>query len=107
MGGKTAVNLRNTGKKSYTYNPYYEACQMVLARSFDIIYPPRVYRCQSLKALELETKRLSNAVTIAPGETEELTWRFDEPGEVLYGCHESDHLLRRPGGHDRRAVGIF
>lgn len=32
-----------------------------------------------------------NAVTVAPGETNELTWRFDEAGEVLYGCHEPGH----------------
>ena len=34
---------------------------------------------------------MGNAVTVAPGETEELTWRFEESGEVLYGCHVSGH----------------
>lgn len=34
---------------------------------------------------------MGNAVTVPPGETEELTWRFDESGEVLYGCHVDGH----------------
>jgi uncharacterized cupredoxin-like copper-binding protein len=34
---------------------------------------------------------LGNAVSVAPGETQELTWRFDEEGEVLFGCHEPGH----------------
>ncbi len=32
-----------------------------------------------------------NAVTIAPGETQELTWTFPVEGEVLYGCHVAGH----------------
>ena len=32
-----------------------------------------------------------NAVEVEPGQTARLTWRFSEPGEVLYGCHESGH----------------
>ena len=34
---------------------------------------------------------MENAVTVAPGETEELTWRFEDAGEVLYGCHVDGH----------------
>ena len=32
-----------------------------------------------------------NAVTVAPGATEELTWTFPDSGEVLYGCHVTGH----------------
>lgn len=32
-----------------------------------------------------------NAVTVAPGETQELTWTFTVEGEVLYGCHVAGH----------------
>ena len=32
-----------------------------------------------------------NAVTVAPGATEELTWTFPETGQVLYGCHVAGH----------------
>lgn len=32
-----------------------------------------------------------NAVTVAPGATEELTWTFPDEGEVLYGCHVRGH----------------
>lgn len=32
-----------------------------------------------------------NAVTVAPGATEELTWTFPSEGEVLYGCHVAGH----------------
>jgi uncharacterized cupredoxin-like copper-binding protein len=32
-----------------------------------------------------------NTLTIGPGETGELTWRFTDAGKVLYGCHEPGH----------------
>lgn len=32
-----------------------------------------------------------NTVTIAAGETKELTWAFTEPGTVLIGCHQPGH----------------
>lgn len=32
-----------------------------------------------------------NAVTVAPGETKELTWRFSESGSLEFGCHEPGH----------------
>lgn len=31
------------------------------------------------------------AIEIGSGEAREITWRFGEPGEVLFGCHEADH----------------
>jgi uncharacterized cupredoxin-like copper-binding protein len=37
-------------------------------------------------------------VELAPGETKEVTVTFEEPGEVLYGCHE-------PGHYDGGMVG--
>lgn len=43
---------------------------------------------------------MENAVTVAPGETGELTWRFTESGTVLYGCHE-------PGHYDGGMVGTI
>lgn len=32
-----------------------------------------------------------NAVSVQPGGTKELTWRFTTPGELEYGCHEPGH----------------
>ena len=32
-----------------------------------------------------------DAVTVDPGETGDLTRRFDEPAEVMIGCHEPGH----------------
>lgn len=32
-----------------------------------------------------------NAVMAAPGEKASVTWRFTEPGRVLYGCHVDGH----------------
>jgi uncharacterized cupredoxin-like copper-binding protein len=40
---------------------------------------------------DADMMEMGNAVTVAPGETKELTWRFDNAGEVLYGCHEPGH----------------
>lgn len=34
---------------------------------------------------------MDNAVTVSPGETEQLTWKFTNAGSVLYGCHEPGH----------------
>lgn len=33
----------------------------------------------------------SNAISVAPGATQEITWTFTEAGKVLYGCHEPGH----------------
>lgn len=41
-----------------------------------------------------------NAMTIDPGETGSMTWRFIEPGDVLYGCHQLGH-------YDARMVGVI
>ena len=32
-----------------------------------------------------------NAITVEPGDTGNLTYRFSERGEILIGCHEPDH----------------
>ena len=32
-----------------------------------------------------------NALSLEPGDSGSLTWRFTEPGDVLYGCHEPGH----------------
>ena len=34
---------------------------------------------------------MENGVSVEPGESASLTWRFSESGEVLYGCHEPGH----------------
>lgn len=40
---------------------------------------------------DADMMEMGNAVTVAPGGTKELTWRFDDAGKVLYGCHEPGH----------------
>jgi uncharacterized cupredoxin-like copper-binding protein len=40
------------------------------------------------------------ALTLTPGETKETTVTFDEPGTILYGCHE-------PGHYDGGMVGTI
>lgn len=32
-----------------------------------------------------------NVALVQPGETVELTWRFGDAGQVLYGCHQPGH----------------
>lgn len=32
-----------------------------------------------------------NSISLQPGETKELTWRFGEAGTVIYACHEPGH----------------
>lgn len=34
---------------------------------------------------------LPNSITLQPGETHQLTWRFGEVGELEYACHEPGH----------------
>jgi uncharacterized cupredoxin-like copper-binding protein len=31
------------------------------------------------------------SLSLAPGETKETTITFEEPGELLYGCHVTGH----------------
>jgi hypothetical protein len=31
------------------------------------------------------------AIEIGPGKTNDITWRFGQAGEVIYGSHEADH----------------
>jgi len=33
----------------------------------------------------------SDAITVQPGRTRSLTYTFDEPGEIIVGCHETGH----------------
>jgi len=33
----------------------------------------------------------ANTLTLQPGETKQLTWRFGDPGTLEYGCHEPGH----------------
>jgi uncharacterized cupredoxin-like copper-binding protein len=40
-----------------------------------------------------------NTVTLAAGETKELTWRFAENGTVIFGCHEPGHYDGGMLGH--------
>jgi uncharacterized cupredoxin-like copper-binding protein len=32
-----------------------------------------------------------NSISLQPGETKELTWRFGEAGTVMYACHQPGH----------------
>ena len=34
---------------------------------------------------------MENAVTVAPGQTKELTWQFAQSGSLQFGCHEPGH----------------
>lgn len=34
---------------------------------------------------------MDNAITVAPGETEILTWKFTDAGSLQFGCHEPGH----------------
>ena len=38
-----------------------------------------------------EMSDMGNAVTVAAGETKEITWKFTEPGSIQFGCHEPGH----------------
>ena len=35
----------------------------------------------------------SNAVSVEPGKTRELTYTFDKPGRILIGCHQPGHYI--------------
>jgi uncharacterized cupredoxin-like copper-binding protein len=43
------------------------------------------------------------SITLEPGETKELTWRFGETGSVEYACHEPGHY--EAGMHGQVTVG--
>lgn len=105
-GGKTRVRLRNTGTKTYIYNSYYEACEMVFLelpsrRKFIV---PEGTHCD----LVVRDK-------LAPGETVTLfRWDLDECIEDNWGCDKARDLqpgrylmkgwFRPKGGGDRVTV---
>lgn len=33
----------------------------------------------------------SNSITLQPGETKQLTWRFADAGTLEFACHQPDH----------------
>lgn len=41
----------------------------------------------------------SNSITLQPGETTQLTWRFGDTGTLEYACHEPGHY--EAGMHGR------
>jgi uncharacterized cupredoxin-like copper-binding protein len=40
-----------------------------------------------------------NTLSVAVGETKELTWRFGESGTVIFGCHQPGHYAGGMLGH--------
>ena len=46
---------------------------------------------------------LANSITLQPGETKQLTWRFGGAGSLEYACHEPGHY--EGGMRGRIAVG--
>ena len=44
-----------------------------------------------------------NSISLEPGETKELTWRFAGAGTLEYACHEPGHY--EGGMHGRLVVG--
>ncbi|MPZ69041.1 MAG: hypothetical protein GEU71_05875 [Actinobacteria bacterium] len=38
-----------------------------------------------------EMGHMENGITLGPGESGSLTWRFTESGEILFGCHVRGH----------------
>ncbi|MDQ4145577.1 MAG: hypothetical protein M3198_17910 [Actinomycetota bacterium] len=104
-GGKAIVRLRNNTKRTYLYNPYYEACKMVFrergGREFII---PEGTHCD----LVVHSK-------IKPGETVTLfRWDLDECTKDNWGCVRENDLapgwytmigrFRPKGGGDRERV---
>ena len=45
---------------------------------------------QSMGAME---RHDSNALSIQPGESKTLIWKFTQPGTVQYGCHVPGHYI--------------
>ena len=109
MGGRTAVKLRNKGARSYTYNPFYEACDMVFReRSGRKFIIPEGTHCDLQADEEVE-----------PGETVTLfRWDLDECTKDNWGCRKSKdlppdkYLMRgwfkpKGGGKPVRVTGRF
>ena len=82
-GTKVPVRLRNTSRRSFIYNSYYEACEMSYedASGREFIIPPGTH-CDLIVEDE-----------IAPGETVTLfKWELDECTKDRWGCAKSEPL---------------
>ena len=82
-GGHTAVRLHNAGDKSYNYNPFYEACDMVFrVRAGRKFLVPEGTHCD-----------LQGDDQIRPGETVTLfKWDLDECTKDKWGCTREKDL---------------
>ena len=82
-GETVEVKIRNRGRVSYTFNPYYEACYISYTDSSGrpFLIPPGTH-CDVIVSEEIK-----------PGETKTLfKWNLDECVEDRWGCARSEPL---------------
>jgi uncharacterized cupredoxin-like copper-binding protein len=72
--------VRNVGAEAHEFVLGNEAAQAAHGRSMDGMDDMDSMDGEAIAALQL-----------APGSTREVTVTFDEPGELIYGCHEPGH----------------
>ena len=83
VGEPVEIMIKNTGKVSYIFNPFYEACTLSYFDSSGrrFIIPPGTH-CDLITEVELK-----------PGETAFLfMWKLDECTEDNWGCLKSETL---------------
>lgn len=72
QGQTVRLRIKNSGKMTHEF---------VLGTRADI-----TEHWQMMKAMPKMRHAEANAVSVAPGSTAEIVWRFSEPGKFLYVC---------------------
>jgi uncharacterized cupredoxin-like copper-binding protein len=87
-GHRVTFDVTNTGKLPHEFILGDRATQLDHERQMQHTPPagdhPHVHGADA-------TSGASGALTVPPGQTRRLSWTFDQPGIVLYGCHVLGH----------------
>ena len=88
-GRRVTFDVTNAGKLPHEFILGDRATQLDHERQMQLTPPagghPHVHGADG------QPRGASGALTVPPGQTRRLSWTFDQPGIVLYGCHVLGH----------------
>jgi uncharacterized cupredoxin-like copper-binding protein len=91
-GHRVTFAVHNAGKLPHEFILGDRAAQLDHERQMQAAAPATGHTHTHMHDMAaMGTASPSGALTVPPGETRRLTWTFDEPGIVLYGCHVLGH----------------
>jgi uncharacterized cupredoxin-like copper-binding protein len=86
-GHRVTFDVTNAGKLPHEFILGDRAAQLDHEREMDMDMHAHMH----LHGSDAPTAAGTGGLTVPPGQTRRLTWTFDKPGIVLYGCHVLGH----------------